>query len=190
VELLNTIGLPFEQVVSHLSESEKAGMEPTRLAEVLALEKARVVARKLDQGLVIGCDTIVVHENQVLGKPVDYSDAVRMLKMLSGTTHLVISGLAIVNAGDSRELTAHEVTEVSFRSLSDREINCYVATGEPLDKAGAYGIQGIGGIFVERICGCYNNVVGLPLTLLTKLLLEMGLDVWDYIRKGEECGRY
>lgn len=185
VELLNVIGLPFEQVISNVSEVYPGDLEPSAFAEALAVQKARVVAKEYGQGLVIGADTIVVHGNNVLGKPENHQDAIRMLKLLGGTTHLVISGIAIVNASSGRELVSHEITEVTFRFLSDEEINCYVATGEPMDKAGAYGIQGVGGILVERINGCYNNVVGLPLTLLVKLLKKMGVEVWTCIGKGE-----
>lgn len=183
VELLNVIGLPFEQVISNVPESIPGVLEPAALARALALEKARAVAKGLGHGLVIGADTIVVYENNVLGKPEDPREAFRMLKLLSGTTHLVISSIALVNADTGKELVSHEITEVTFRSLSDYEIDSYIATGEPMDKAGAYGIQGIGGILVKKINGCYNNVVGLPLTLLVEMLEEMGVDVWSLMRK-------
>lgn len=188
VELLKVLGLPFEQVISKVPETAYLETNPAALAETLALAKARAVAGKEGRGLVIGADTIVVYQGEILGKPRDRNDAVQMLTLLSGGTHLVISGVALVDAEGGRELVNHEITRVTFRDLSPEEIGCYADTGEPMDKAGAYGIQGIGGILVKEIHGCYNNVVGLPLTLLVELLKEMGFDVWMYLGKEGECG--
>lgn len=187
-EILRTVGIPFEQKVSTVAESLSVNEEPVYLAEALALAKARDVADKERDGLVIGADTIVVLKGQVLGKPKDQEDALRMLQMLNGTRHEVISGVAVVDSLTGQEKSGHEVTEVTFRSLSEEQLRRYVATGEPMDKAGAYGIQGIGALCVQRICGCYNNVVGLPLTLLAEILEDMGFDVWRCIRKEERRG--
>ncbi len=187
VELLTLLGIEFEQRISNVEEQNLGGFEPGRLAEELSLAKARAVAKEVNCGLVIGADTIVVFQGEILGKPLEPEEAVAMLRLLSGSEHIVISGVAVIDAASGRETVAHETTEVTFRSLTDKEIFSYVNTGEPMDKAGAYGIQGIGGILVRGICGCYNNVVGLPLTLLTQLLEEMGLDVWQCIGKGDGC---
>lgn len=187
VELLRTLGLTFEQRISTVAESLFGNPEPALLAESLALAKARDVADREGKGLVIGADTIVVHQGKILGKPLDREDAFRMLQMLNGSQHEVISGVAVVDADNGQEKSGHEVTIVSFRLLSEEQLKSYVATGEPMDKAGAYGIQGIGALLVKGISGCYNNVVGLPLTLLAEILEEIGLNVWSYI--GKE-GRY
>lgn len=184
VELLKNLTLPFEQKISNVLETVPGNAEPAEYAEALALAKARDVAGQMRGGIVIGADTIVVYEKEILGKPRDKEDAVRMLRLLSGKIHQVISGVAVINAKTGRELVAHEVTKVAFRSLSEEEIRCYADTGEPADKAGGYGIQGIGAILIEKVNGCYSNVVGLPLTLLVKLLKGMGLDIWRYIGKG------
>lgn len=184
--MLTTLGLPFEQKISHVPEKENCQLKAFEFARALALGKARAVADKETEGLVIGADTIVVYEEKVLGKPKDREDALAMLKELSGTRHQVISGVAVIDAATGIEKVAHEVTEVVFRHLSDEEIHRYIETGEPMDKAGAYGIQGIGAILVKEISGCYNNVVGLPLTLLVEILKDMGVDVWRYISARED----
>lgn len=187
VELLKLLGIPFEQRISNVEEQNLGGVEPDRLAEEFALAKARAVAEEVAFGVVIGADTIVVLQGQILGKPREPEEAVNMLRLLNGTEHLVISGVAIIDAATGKELVDHETTKVTFRSLTDREICSYVSTKEPMDKAGAYGIQGIGGILVKGISGCYNNVVGLPLTMLTDMLKDIGLDVWEHIGKGDDC---
>jgi septum formation protein len=120
----------------------------------------------------------VVVDGAVLGKPADAADARRMLERLSGKEHAVITGLAVLDAASGRSIVRTSVTKVVFRDLSQREIDAYVATGEPLDKAGAYGIQERGALLVERIEGCYSNVVGLPLSLLGEMLREFGIPFW------------
>lgn len=178
VDMLGMLGLPFEQKISQVNETQDCYSRPEEFARALALTKARNVAAGEREGLVIGADTIVLHRGRILGKPRDREDAATMLRSLSGTRHQVISGLALVDAGTGEEKVDHRVTEVIFRHLSDEEINGYIDTGEPMDKAGAYGIQGIGSILIKEICGCYNNVVGLPLTLLVEMLKDAGVDVW------------
>jgi len=139
--------------------------------ELDAVDKALAVAAEAPPGsLILGADTIVVADHEILGKPADASDALRMLRMLSGRTHRVITGVCIVRAPGSIEAVKHETTHVTFRSLDESEIAAYVASGEPLDKAGAYGIQGQASKFVTRVEGCYFNVVGLPLSLVYGLL--------------------
>ncbi len=172
--LLNQLDIPFEIIVSDVIEQFDRDRPPARIAEDLALLKAQAVAASLTDAIVIGADTIVVNTDGILGKPDGEQDAFRMLSRLSGEVHQVITGLAIISTSEpTRTLVKHETTQVKITPLSEADIRWYVATGEPLDKAGAYGIQGKGAMFVEWIHGCYNNVVGLPLFLLTKMLKEI-----------------
>lgn len=171
-EMLRMIGLGYEAVVSDVEETAPPGMEPAALVEYLAHVKAEAVLKMHPDACIIGADTVVHIGGAIIGKPHDDADAARILRTLSGRTHKVYTGVAILKAGyaDIR----HAVTEVTFRSLSDEEILWYVGTGEPRDKAGAYGIQGPGGILVDRIDGNYFNVIGMPLPLLYKMLLDTG----------------
>jgi len=169
-QLLKQIGLEFEVMPSDFDENNVCMNNPTESAKRAALEKARAVARKLVEGIVIGADTIVVYAGEVMGKPKDQSDAIQMLKRLSGKKHEVITGVALVNARNNREYVWSEKTSVWFRELSDIEIQKYVESGQPMDKAGAYGIQGRAAAFVKKIDGCYFNVVGLPLASLVENL--------------------
>lgn len=172
-DLLNQIGVAFRVDPAAVDETVLPGEAPEKYAVRVALEKARVAAARAGAGLVIAADTIVVLNDEILGKPADARDAERMLMLLSGKAHCVITGLAVMDAATGRALTRTSLTRVWFRGLSQHEIASYVATGEPLDKAGAYGIQERGALFVERIDGCYFNVVGLPLSLLAELLRDM-----------------
>ena len=177
-ELLGGLGVPFSVIPSKICESKIASDDPGRLVEELARHKAEAVAAELpssQESLVIGADTIVVLNGIVLGKPKDEADAVTMLQRLSGCWHQVFTGIAVTQSVSGCSLYSHEVTAVKFRSLSAEEIAAYVATKEPLDKAGAYGIQGKGALLVERIDGCYFNVVGLPLVKLAGLLARFGV---------------
>ncbi|MFQ6041114.1 MAG: Maf family protein [Candidatus Poribacteria bacterium] len=169
-QLLKQIGLEFEVMPSDFDESRVWMNNPADRAQQAALEKARFVAKQLVEGIVIGADTIVVSAGEVMGKPENNSDAIRMLKRLSGTKHEVITGVALVKAGNSMEYVWSENTSVWFRQLSDMEIKEYVEVERPLDKAGAYGIQGRAAAFVKKIEGCYFNVVGLPLSSLVEKL--------------------
>ncbi|MBC7325061.1 MAG: septum formation inhibitor Maf [Moorella sp. (in: Bacteria)] len=177
-ELLRRIGLQFEVYPSRLDEGNCRELMPPARVEALALAKARAVAARCRQGLVIGADTIVVCEGRVLGKPASPAEAAAMLEFLSGRTHTVYSGVAVVKAPAGPEKSTHAGTAVTFRHLTPDVITSYVASGEPLDKAGAYGIQGRGALLVESINGDYFNVVGLPLVKLAELLAEFGVDVW------------
>jgi septum formation protein len=174
-ELLAQIGMTFLVAPANVDESLRDGETPKDYAERLALDKARAVASGRKEGVVIAADTIVVVGDAILGKPTDAADARHMLSVLSGREHEVITGLAVVDAATGRSAARTSVTRVWFRDLSDREIAAYVATGEPLDKAGSYGIQERGALLVERIEGCYSNVVGLPLSLLGEMLREFGV---------------
>ena len=170
VTLLRQVGLAFTVVDPGPDRDWPGHAEPRHGVRALALEKARRVAGRRPEALVIGADTVVVARGTRLGKPTDEAEALEMLRRLQGRTHEVWSGLAIVRGGEQR--TAAEVTKVQFASLDDAELRAYVRTGEPLDKAGAYGIQGLAAQFVRRIEGDYGNVVGLPLARLRQLLKE------------------
>jgi septum formation protein len=175
-ELMKQISLKFQVLPSNVKEKVSAVKDPCKLAQKLALDKALDVAKKLEgrqgraQVWVLGADTLVWLAGKPLGKPRNPADAARMLSRLSGKTHQVITGLALVRVGMPGIIHGVETTAVTFRKLSEKEIIDYVASGEPLDKAGAYGIQGRAGAFVKKINGCYFNVVGLPLARLTELL--------------------
>ena len=169
-ELLGLLGLAFEIKVPCADETMLPGADPAQqVAEVSRRKALATQAEKED--VIIAADTIVVCDGQILGKPRDREDACRMLKMLSGRAHQVMTGLT-VRQGDKME-SCTEITQVYFRRLSNREIEDYVASGEPMDKAGAYGIQGGAAIFAEKLCGDYYNVVGLPVCRLTQMLKKM-----------------
>jgi septum formation protein len=176
-ELLRQIGVPFRRVVSGVDEDLQDPADPKEHVRVLSRRKAEDVAGRFNSGIVLGADTIVVLDEHILGKPADAREAQEMLAMLSGRTHQVYTGLTLVDAARGVSVSHVEVTEVTFRQLTGQEIAAYVATGEPLDKAGAYGIQGKGALLVRGIRGCYFNVVGLPLAGLMSALrrLEGGL---------------
>ena len=168
-DLLKQIGLEFEVYPSEIEEPQITA-SPANAVRELALTKARTVAAKFDVGLVIGADTVVVIDGQPIGKPENDAHAIEVLTRLSGNRHEVITGVGLINIGRKNEVAWTEKTAVYFRSLRQSEILAYVRSGESSDKAGAYGIQGRAGAFVERIEGCYFNVVGLPLASLTAQL--------------------
>jgi nucleoside triphosphate pyrophosphatase len=173
-ELLAQAGFTFDVISADVPEVRKPGEDPIRFVTRLAREKAEAVLAShpvTPDTIVLGADTIVVVDEEVLGKPQDEADAARMLRLLSGQTHQVITGICLAK-GRERQRAA-EVTFVRFSTLSDEEIDAYVATGEPLDKAGAYAIQGRAGRWVPRIHGCYFNVVGLPLALVSSMIEAM-----------------
>ena len=168
-DLLKQIGLEFEVYPSEIEEPQITA-SPVIAVQELALTKAGNLAAKFDIGLVIGADTVVVIDGQPIGKPENDMHAIEVLTRLSGNRHEVITGVALINIGRKNEVVWMERTAVYFRSLRQSEILAYVRSGESSDKAGAYGIQGKAGAFVERIEGCYFNVVGLPLASLTAQL--------------------
>ena len=174
---MRQIGIAFTVDPADVDESIMPGETPEVYAIRVALDKAQVAAKRAGKGIVIAADTIVVLGDSILGKPVDAADAARMLAMLSGKMHTVITGVVLLNAETGRTLSRAAITKVWFRELAQEEIRSYVLSGEPLDKAGAYGIQEKGALLVDRIEGCYFNVVGLPLVLLGRMLKEFGLTV-------------
>lgn len=173
-EILRNAAIPFVVQPSDIPEIPLPGEAPRTYAERLAREKALAVAQLRAQDVVLGADTVVVVQAEILEKPKDASDAARMLRLLSGKTHEVITGVCLVKPGTvNRELTTGlESTLVTMGALSEEEIRAYIATGEPMDKAGAYAIQGIASRWITRIEGDYFNVVGLPVALVYRMLLE------------------
>ena len=180
-ELLLLLGLRFRVLPSNFDESGVPQWPPEQHVLESARGKADDVAARIPDGLVIGADTVVVVDRAILGKPQDAEDARRMLRLLSGRAHYVYSGLCVIErAGDRtiRSLADSVRTEVRFGELSDEIIDAYVRTGEPLDKAGAYGIQERGSVLVEGIAGDYFNVVGLPVYRLSRMLAEFGVPIF------------
>ncbi len=177
--LLESVGLKFEVVVSRTDETNHPEMSPTRLVVDNALGKARdVSARVAPESAVIGADTIVYLDAKVLGKPESMADARRMLNTLSGRTHQVFTGLAVVSRSDDKELTAVEVTDVTFRKLGEGDIDDYLRAVSPMDRAGAYTVDGVGSLLVERFEGCFYNVLGLPMVALDRLLGEFSVNLF------------
>ena len=177
-EILRNAGIQFEIRKTDVDESRIVGELPGDYVRRLALAKALSAATEyrdpVDETLILGADTVVVVDADILGKPASQDDARSMLRRLSGRIHEVHTGLALLRKPGTMQRVVEEITRVHFASLSEREIEDYIATGEPFDKAGAYGIQGIGGRYVTRIEGCYFNVMGLPLAQLWSLLCEVG----------------
>lgn len=177
--LLREAGIAFDAVAPRdVAEDVPPGEPAEELVVRHALAKARSVAGANRGRLVLGADTVVVLDERVFGKPAEEEEARAMLAQLAGRTHTVYTGLALVDGPSGRELAEAEATAVTMRPLGDEEIKYYVATGEPLDKAGAYAVQGRGALLVERVDGDYFNVVGLPLYRLSKMLAALGYDVF------------
>jgi septum formation protein len=174
-ELLQDAGIAFEALPVQVDEARCATEAPLALVRRLAEAKARTgAARVSGPALIIGADTEVVLDGEVLGKPASDDDARRMLRRLNGRTHEVITGVAVLRLPDHLRCVEHEVTRVTFAPLRDADIDAYVASEEHRDKAGGYAIQGRGGIFITGVEGCYFNVVGLPLARLARMLRAMG----------------
>jgi len=173
-EILRNAGFEFDVHPAHLDETRLPGESPEdyvrRLADAKARSAAEQIGRKHTRAIIIGADTAVVVAGKLLGKPNGVEDAKRMLRLLSGRTHEVLTGVAALRVPEGSSALHVETTRVTFLELSDSDIENYVATGEPFDKAGAYGIQGIGGKFVREIEGCYFNVMGLPLSRVWSLV--------------------
>lgn len=180
-EVLRDAGLPFTAMPAHVDESRGLNESPVEFVRRLAEAKARVAAARMsgaEPAIIVGADTAVVLDEMagrlVLGKPASAEEARAMLRRLSGRTHEVMTGLALVRGPDGATRVGCETTRVSFAPLSEDELDEYVASGEPFDKAGAYAIQGRGGRYITRVEGCYFNVVGLPLAMLYAMLRELG----------------
>ena len=175
-ELLSSVGLDFEVLPSHVPEEHQAGEAPEEYVARLSREKARAIASQHRERWVIAADTTVLLGDQLLEKPTHRDDAIRMLQTIAGQTHIVYTGVTLENASRNYSDTRVAESEVRMLPLSRADIEWYVDTGEPMDKAGAYAVQGVGAMFIDSIHGSYTNVVGLPLALLFQMLRKAGLD--------------
>ncbi|MBN2135491.1 MAG: septum formation protein Maf [Acidobacteria bacterium] len=181
-DLLEKIGLEHEQITIEVNEENSKDLPPNQLALENARKKAEALSEKLQTGIILAADTVVVlGDNTVLGKPVNKTDAARMLKLLQGNIHTVITGLALIDKEQGISLNAYDSTEVTFYPMTDEEIEWYVETGEPMDKAGAYGLQEKGMLFVQKVEGSATNVIGLPVQLLYQLFKKASIEILEYI---------
>jgi septum formation protein len=182
-ELISLLGLPVLILPSRVDEDTPDHWSPSQIVEGLSARKALAVKEELlstdddDSCIIVGSDTIVVLNGKVMGKPRDVQEAEQMLRQLAGEIHEVYTGVTCIRVSDAKTVTTHRITKVKMRNLTADQISRYVATGEPMDKAGAYGIQEIGSLLVESIDGCYFNVVGLPVSLLAVMLEQFGVTV-------------
>lgn len=174
-QLLEQIGIKFRCLPAEVDEKTSAGQSPRDIVCELASKKAQAAAHYCKTGFIIAADTIVVVDDIIMGKPVDREDAESKLTMLSGREHQVMTGLCVLNCENNSNAVEVEITSVFFRSLTQAEINAYLDSAEWVDKAGGYGIQGLGALLVKRIEGCYFNVVGLPLNRLNQMLCKQGV---------------
>ena len=188
-ELLSRLGLEVEVAPPSVSETVQAGEGPNEMVKRLALSKARSVAGSLERGLVVGADSVVVLDGRILGKPADPEQAREMLRSLRGREHRVVTGVAVADASGSQVHVSSQVSTVTMRQYSDDEVDSYVASGEPMDKAGAYAIQDPAFRPAQRLEGCYTNVVGLPACLLVELLKEAGLGFDHGVQVPDGCSR-
>jgi septum formation protein len=176
-EILEQTGLNFSVCKSDYEEDINLSLKPRALAKFLSRKKAETVAHKYKNAIIIAADTFIVFKNRLLGKPHTDKEAEKMLNMLNGKAHSVITGFTIMDTASKKILSRSVETKVYFKKLGRKEINAYVRSKEPLDKAGAYAIQGLGSVFIERIDGDFLNVVGLPLLALTESLKKFGITV-------------
>lgn len=181
MELLKFLGLQFDIIPSTIDEKSDL-KDPAEFVRTLAVEKATDVIAQLKskqagRSLVLGADTIVVLNNEILGKPTSREDAYQMLMRMSGRCHRVFTGVTLIDTHSGAIETRHETSNVYFRSLDPTEVRCYVKTNEPMDKAGSYALQGTASAFVEKIEGCYTNIIGLPIPLTVKMLRAVGYPV-------------
>lgn len=186
-DLLKQIGLEFEAYPADIDENSLGYMDAGKYAEEMSRRKALMVAKDFygatdEEHLILGADTTVEIDGTILGKPEDYDDAVRMLESIQGKWHRVITGITLVNAKNREVLTDSEITRVKIRSMTPEMIQAYLRTGESLDKAGAYGAQGYGSLIVERVEGCFFNVIGLPIYKLSRLLEQQGFKMLSWFR--------
>lgn len=176
IEILKRYGLEFSLDSPKLESENMTGLYPEVVAMALAFEKGQDVLKRKRNGLIMSFDTIVVYREEIMGKPKDEKDAFETLKKLSGNTHQVITGICLTTG--YKKILDYEITQVKFKEIDDKMILKYISTGEPMDKAGSYGIQGIGEIFVEEVKGSYSNVVGLPISKLDHMLRkEFDIDI-------------
>lgn len=179
-EIIELLSIPYRVIPSHADERVDDFLTPSEMVKELSLRKAASVKKKLDhfsEGIIIGSDTVVAYEGNILGKPVDQDDAFRMLSLLQGKTHQVFSGIACIDIASERIVVNDRQTNVRLKALSEAQMMRYIASGEPMDKAGAYAIQGLGATIVDSIEGDYFNVVGMSISLLADMLAQFGIVV-------------
>jgi septum formation protein len=178
-EILEKLGFPFEVVPSSYSEDMNQNLDPRELAKILSIGKAKDVAQNYKDAIVIGADTFISFNGKVLGKPITAEKAESMLLEMSGNCHEVVTGFTIIDTAQNKTISKSVVTKVYFKKLTKAEISSYTKSGEPLDKAGAYAIQGKGVLFVEKIEGDYLNIIGLPLSAVAEELKNFGINPWE-----------
>jgi len=181
-QLLGYLGVKFEVIPSHFEEIVDQSLTPAEVVVDLSIAKAQEIAEKIGAStigatVVLGADTVVVLDGQMIGKPDSRQQAVEMLSQLSGQCHEVFTGVALIELPGRRVTSAYQVSKVYMRTIEPSEIQSYVETGEPMDKAGAYALQGIGSVFVEKIEGCFTNIIGLPVPLVVQLLRGLGIEI-------------
>lgn len=179
--LLQSLGIDYTVEHSSFQETAVKNKSPKNHVQGNALGKAQTVARNHNDALIIGADTVVVYQGMIMGKPKDLKDAVAMLCMLQGNAHDVYTGLAVIDTWSNKTISNYEKTRVIMRALTPKEINSYLKCINPLDKAGAYAIQKYGSLIIEKISGCYYNVVGFPIAKLEEMLLSIGVTLFDYM---------
>lgn len=173
IMLLKRAGIKFEVIQSNYEEDINIHKDPHKLTRYLSKKKAETVASNLKNAIVIAADTIASFNNELIGKPKDKKEAKKILKLLNGKMHLIVTGFTIMDADTKKTITESVETKVYFKKLTKKEIDDYVATGEPLDKAGAYGIQGLGKTLIDKVEGNFDNVVGLPINIVCQCLKEI-----------------
>lgn len=179
-ELAQQMGLEFEIIGSDYEEDMTMDLSAEDLVKTLSYGKAKDVADRVKRDIVLGIDTFVYFDGKKIGKPKTEEKAIEILKILSGKTIQVLSGVVLIDCDFNKEIIDFEVSEVKIREISDDEIIKYVKTGEPLDKAGAFAIQGLGSVFVEKINGCYSNIIGFPIANIYKNLKKLDVDIFEY----------
>ncbi|RUM37364.1 MAG: septum formation protein Maf [Desulfobulbus sp.] len=174
-QILSQLGLDFSSIPADIDETPLRHENPVDFARRMAATKAETIATRHPHSFVIGADTVVIIDNTIIGKPADPGDALRTLQYLQGKTHRVTTGLSIFNQGNDIRKTTSETTKVYFNTFTTNILQSYINTGEPLDKAGSYGMQAGGGFLVDRIEGSFSNAIGLPMSTCTRLLLQLGI---------------
>ncbi len=174
-KILEQIGLEFTVAVSDFDETKIKFKTPQEMVEKLSFEKAKMIAQKYPKAIIIGADTTVIFQKEIIGKPKSKADAFRILRLLSGNTHEIVTGFTVIKG--KKSVTKHVISKVRFKKMTEAEIKAYVETGDPMDKAGGYGIQEKGGLFMENIEGDYFNVVGLPIFAVARALKQFGVDI-------------
>lgn len=178
--MLQQINLDFEIVPSSYEENMGLNLSPKKMVQVFAEGKAMDVALKRKKGIVIGVDTFIVYKKEKLGKPLTKEKAIKTLRKISGKEIKVYSGICIIDVENKNKIIDYEISKIKLKKLTKQEIESYVKTGEPLDKAGSFAIQEMGGIFVEKVDGCYSNIIGLPLYNLYKNLKKLNVNIFEY----------